>query len=139
MNTTDLGSPASLARVPKAPAGSHCEAICVENRSIPILSPSGATSVRRKDTRYHPSDNPRNPRNPRLPTPRTTSPQYLNCTIAVVPSKRACRLVQTIVVAGALANSAIVPHAGRTDPATPLYSPKPVGDTNPLDRAVKGG
>ena len=51
-----------------------------------------------------------NARVSRSPTPRTTSPQCLNCTIAAVPSRKDWRIVQAIVVADALATSGIVPR-----------------------------
>ena len=53
--------------------------------------------------------------------------------------KRSLSAAPVTDVADAHANSGIDPHAGKTDPEKPLYAPKPVGDTNPLDKAVKGG
>ena len=70
---------------------------------------------------------------------RTTSPQCLNSTIAAVPSREVSQPAPVTDVADAHANSGIVPHAGKTDPEKPLYAPKQVGYTNPLDKAVKGG
>ena len=107
-----------------------------------IHSPSSSSMkspIPQQPTTRFPLIPAQNARGSRSPTPRTTSPQCLNCTIAAVPSREVSQPAPVTDVADALANSGIVPHAGKTDPENPLYAPKQVGYTNRLDKAVKVG
>ena len=109
-------------------------------KRYPLPSSSSMKSpIPQQPTTRFPLIPAQNARGSRSPMPRTTSPQCLNCTIAAVPSREVSQPAPVTDVADALANSGIVPHAGKTDPENPLYAPKQVGYTNRLDKAVKVG